>query len=57
MRPGKSDNGRPDAPRRSMHQRSILLVGHETDILRKAGFRDVRTMKQWGESTYTVWAA
>jgi hypothetical protein len=26
------------------------------DILRQAGFQDVRIMKQWGESTYTVLA-
>jgi len=31
-----------------------LLVDHEMDILRRAGFRDVQIMKQWGESTFTV---
>ncbi len=39
------------------HYDTPLLVGHEMDILRRAGFRDVRIMKRWGESTYTVWAA
>ena len=38
------------------HYDTPLLVGHEIDILRKAGFRDVRIMNQWGESTYTVLA-
>ena len=33
-----------------------LTVEHEMDILRQAGFRDVRIMNQWGESTYTVLA-
>ncbi len=39
------------------HYDTPLLVEHEMDILRRAGFRDVRIMKQWGESTYTVLAA
>jgi len=26
------------------------------DILHHAGFRNVRIMKQWGESTYTILA-
>ena len=38
------------------HYDTPLLVGHEMDILRQGGFRDVRIMKQWGESTYTVLA-
>ena len=38
------------------HYDTPLLVDHEMDILRSAGFRDVRIMKQWGESTYTVLA-
>lgn len=38
------------------HYDTPLLVDHEMDILRKAGFSDVRIMKQWGESTYTVLA-
>ena len=38
------------------HYDTPLLVDHETDLLRGAGFRDVRIMKQWGESTYTVLA-
>ena len=39
------------------HYDTPLLVGHEMDILRRAGFRDVRIMEKWGESTYTVLAA
>ena len=39
------------------HYDTPLLVEHEMDILRRAGFRDVRILKQWGESTYTVLAA
>ena len=38
------------------HYDTPLTVEHETDVLRRAGFRDVRIMKQWGESTYTVLA-
>ena len=38
------------------HYDTPLLVGHEMDILGQAGFRDVRIMNQWGESTYTVLA-
>ncbi len=38
------------------HYDTPLTVEHETDVLRHAGFRDVRIMKQWGESTYTVLA-
>ncbi len=38
------------------HYDTPLTVGHEMDILRHAGFRNVRIMKQWGESTYTVLA-
>lgn len=38
------------------HYDTPLTVGHETDILRRAGFRDVRIMKRWGASTYTVLA-
>ena len=38
------------------HYDTPLTVEHETDVLRQAGFRDVRIMKQWGESTYTVLA-
>lgn len=39
------------------HYDTPLLVEHEMDILRRAGFRDVRIMKKWGESTYTVLSA
>ena len=38
------------------HYDTPLTVGHETDILRAAGFRDVRIMEQWGKSTFTVLA-
>ena len=38
------------------HYDTPLLVAHETEILRGAGFRDVRIVKQWSESTYTVLA-
>ena len=38
------------------HYDTPLTVEHETAVLRRAGFRDVRIMKQWGESTYTVLA-
>ena len=38
------------------HYDTPLLVEHETELLRKAGFRDVRIMEKWGESTYTVLA-
>ena len=39
------------------HYDTPLLVEHEMDILRQAGFRDVRIMQKWGESTYTVLSA
>ena len=38
------------------HYDTPLTVEHETEILRRAGFRDVRIMQKWGESTYTVLA-
>ena len=38
------------------HYDTPLTVEHETDVLRRAGFGNVRIMKQWGESTYTVLA-
>jgi tRNA (cmo5U34)-methyltransferase len=38
------------------HYDTPLTVEHEMDVLGQAGFRDVRIMKQWGESTYTVLA-
>ena len=38
------------------HYDTPLLVEHEMETLRKAGFRNVRTVKQWGESTFTVLA-
>lgn len=39
------------------HYDTPLLAEHEMDILRKAGFRDVRIMKKWGKTTYTVLSA
>ena len=38
------------------HYDTPLLVEHEMEILRSAGFRDVRIVKQWSESTFTVLA-
>ncbi len=38
------------------HYDTPLLVEHEVQILRRAGFDDVRLMRKWGESTYTVLA-
>lgn len=39
------------------HYDTPLLVSHEMNLLRKAGFREVRIMQQWGESTFTVHSA
>ncbi|MBO5998379.1 MAG: class I SAM-dependent methyltransferase, partial [Lachnospiraceae bacterium] len=39
------------------HYDTPLLVSHEMDLLCQAGFREVRIMKAWGESTFTVLAA
>ncbi len=36
------------------HYDTPLLVEHEMEILRRAGFRDVRIVKQWGEHTCTI---
>ena len=38
------------------HYDTPLLVGHETDCLRQAGFRDVRIMEKWNGHTWTVLA-
>ena len=38
------------------HYDTPLLVEHEMEVLRSAGFRDVRILKKWGESTCTVLA-
>ena len=38
------------------HYDTPLTVEHETNLLRQAGFRDVRVMKRWREGTYTVLA-
>ena len=51
----KKEQGLPDGV--FYHYDTPLLVGHEMDILRRAGFRDVRIMEQWSESTYTVLAS
>ena len=37
------------------HYDTPLTVEHEMDVLREAGFQDVRILRQWG-STYTVYA-
>ena len=50
----KKEQGLPD--HEIYHYDTPLLVEHETELLRKAGFRDVRLMKQWGISTFTVLA-
>ena len=39
------------------HYDTPLLAEHEMDLLRGAGFRDVRILEKWGESTCTVLAA
>ena len=38
------------------HYDTPLLVEHEMDILRRAGFRDVNAVRRWGVSTRTVCA-
>ena len=39
------------------HYDTPLLAEHEMDLLRGAGFRDVRILEKWGESTCTILAA
>lgn len=39
------------------HYDTPLLVDNEMNILRQAGFSDVRIMKKWGDSSYTVLSA
>lgn len=39
-----------------VHYDTPLLVDHETDVMRRAGFREVRIVEKWSESTYTVTA-
>ena len=51
----KKEQGLPDGE--FYHYDTPLLAEHEMDILRRAGFRDVRIMEKWGESTFTVLAA
>lgn len=36
------------------HYDTPLLVEHEMEFLRKAGFPEVELLQKWGESTYTV---
>lgn len=36
------------------HYDTPLLVEHEMELLRKAGFPEVELLQKWGESTYTV---
>lgn len=50
----KKEQGLPEGV--FYHYDTPLLVDHEAEILRRAGFREVRILKQWGESTYTVLA-
>ena len=50
----KKEQGLPDHA--FYHYDTPLLIEHETEILRNAGFRNVRIMKKWGDSTYTVLA-
>lgn len=38
------------------HYDTPLLAEHEMDVLRGAGFRNVRILEKWGESTYTILA-
>ena len=51
----KKAQGLPDGV--FYHYDTPLLVGHEMELLRRAGFRDVRIMEQWSESTFTVLAS
>ena len=51
----KKEQGLPEGT--FYHYDTPLLVEHEMAILRSAGFRDVRILKQWGESTCTVLAS
>ena len=51
----KQEQGLPDDV--FFHYDTPLTVEHEMDVLRRAGFRDVRIMQQWGESTCTVLAS
>ena len=51
----KQEQGLPDDV--FFHYDTPLTVEHEMDVLRRAGFRDVRIMQQWGESTCTVFAS
>ena len=51
----KKAQGLPDGV--FYHYDTPLLVGHEMELLCRAGFRDVRIMEQWSESTFTVLAS
>ena len=48
----KKEQGLPDNG--FYHYDTPLLIEHETELLRQAGFREVRIMQKWGESTCTV---
>ena len=48
----KKEQGLPDNG--FYHYDTPLLIEHETELLRRAGFREVRIMQKWGESTCTV---
>ena len=50
----KKEQGLPEGV--FYHYDTPLLAEHEMEILRGAGFRDVRILRQWGESTCTVLA-
>ena len=50
----KKEQGLPDGV--FFHYDTPLLVEHEMEILSRAGFRDVRILEKWGESTCTVLA-
>lgn len=51
----KKEQGIPDGE--FYHYDTPLFIGHETDALRRAGFRDVRIMKKWSENTCTILSA
>lgn len=51
----KEEQGLPESG--FFHYDTPLTVEHEMDVLRTAGFRDVRILQQWGESTFTVLAS
>ena len=50
----KKEQGLPDDV--FYHYDTPLLAEHEMEILRAAGFRDVRIMEKWSGSTFTILA-